>query len=104
MNRHDRRVNDSAVRRTGTVSVQLLQQQLQGAIAENAQLRNVLYAICKEQGRVRFAKATIDSLREGDCLESRDLGPEIMIEFKPSNMVVPGGMKDGKANEPKESA
>lgn len=103
MNRHDRRVSDASVRRTGTVSASLLESRLRTLAAEHRQVRNVLLAIIKEQGRVRVSKATLDSLNDGDMVESRDLGDAMVFEHKQSNMVAGGGVKDGKAL-PKESA
>lgn len=103
MNRHDRRVSDASVRRTGTVSAGLLESRLRTLAAEHHQVRNVLLALIKEQGRVRVSKAALDSLNESDMIESRDAGDAIIFEHKVSNMVTPAGVKDGKGL-PKESA
>jgi hypothetical protein len=96
MNRHDRRMSDARVRQTGTVSAGLLQSQLSKLSQEHFQVRNVLLAIIKQQGRVSVSKAVLDSLSNEDAVESRDIGDAIIFEYRKSDMIVPEGVKDGK--------
>jgi hypothetical protein len=103
VNRQDRRASDSSVRRTGQVSPALLEANLRKLAAEHQQVRNVLMAILKQQGRVRIEKATLDKLEEGDMIESRELPDAIVFEYKGSDMVVPGGVENGKG-KPKGAA
>ncbi len=99
MNRHDRRVSDASVRKTGTVSAGLLESRLRTLAAEHHQVRNVLLALIKELGRVRVSKAVLDSLSDQDMVESRDVGDAIVFEYKQSNMVTPKGATNGAGNE-----
>jgi hypothetical protein len=96
MNRHDRRVSDARVRQTGTVSPRLLQETLAKQSAEFTQVRNVMLALIKQEGRIRVSKQVLDSLNDGDACESRDIGDAILFEYKPSSMVVPEGVSNGK--------
>lgn len=94
-NRQHRRA--SAAQSRGTVSATLLQKRVKELELESFQMRNVLFAIIREQGRVRVAKATIEELREGDKLGARDMGDHYIFEFEQSNMVAPQGVQNGKA-------
>jgi hypothetical protein len=103
VNRQDRRASDAQVRRIGAPSAALLQEQCKKLAAENHQMRTVLCAILKEQGRVRVSKKTVESLNEGDAIEERELPDAFMFEYTRSDMVVPGGVEDGKG-KPKGAA
>lgn len=104
MNRKLRRISDAKVRNGSPPSAAFLQAQNQKLAAEGHQMRTVLCAIVKEQGRVRVSKSTVDGLNENDAIEERDIGDAWMFEYKKSDMVIPEGVKDGKANEPKGAA
>ena len=106
MNRKDRLTQDAHVRRTGAPSLTLLQDQLQKLAAENQQMRNVLLAILKEQGRVRVMRATIAGLSDGDSIQTRELVDAYVFQYVATNMVAgPRGVENGKpVDAPKESA
>lgn len=90
-NRHARRVAASP-----KVSMELLQRRVIELERENQTYRDLLFAIVKEAGRVRVAKVTLAGLSQGDLINPRDAGDSWMIEYSQSNMVVPGGVADGK--------
>lgn len=69
MNRHTKRAEQS-VQRKANVSVGFIQSQLAKAQTEMQQLRNVLFSLAKEQGRMRFQKATLDALSEEDGIDA----------------------------------
>lgn len=82
-NRHDRRAKASIARRApSNVSAALLQKQFDELAKQAHEMRNVLFGICKEQGRVRVQRATIDGLEEGDGLEANWQGDTLFIEFR----------------------
>lgn len=69
---------------------------------ENQSLRDALFSILKQLGRVRVDKDVASSLAHGDGMDVKDLGSSWLFTFEPSNMVVPGGVTNGHANtEPK---
>lgn len=68
-NRHEKRARAS-VQRKSNVSVALVQKQLQAQSEELQQLRNVLFALVKEQGRIRIKKSTVATLGAEDGLEA----------------------------------
>ena len=102
MNRHDKRARLSIARKaTPTVSTKLLQEQVAKLTHEDRQLRAMLIAVAKEQGRIRISRAVFDSLTEQDGLDGSESGGNIYLTYVQSNMLVPGGVEGGK---PKESA
>jgi hypothetical protein len=101
VNRTNRRAQAAKARQAPAVSSRLLQKRVMELEAERFRMQNVLMAICKEQGRIRIAMATIDTLREGDRLDAVRSGDHVVITFVASDMVVPGGVEGGK---PRESA
>lgn len=103
MNRKDKRVSDSVARRTGQVSPTLLQNQLIRVDQERQAYQDLLWAIVRSQGRVRVAKGDMRG-KPGERLDVREMGDDLYLTIDESMMVVPGGVKNGKANEPKESA
>lgn len=88
MNRHQQRARSAMMRQRGNdngmqpVSAKLLQKRLAEQSAELQQLRNVLFSIVKEQGRIKFQKATLDSLGEADGLDAREELGVYIIEYK----------------------
>lgn len=64
---------------------------------ENGSLRDALFGILRQLGRVRVDKATVDGLRAGDGMKVTVLpdGAGWIFEFTESNMVVPGGVQNG---------
>jgi len=101
MNRHNRRANASVGRKTASVSPALLQEQVKRLTHEAGQLRAMLIAIAKEQGRIRISRAVFESLTEQDGLDGSESGGNIYLTYIQSNMLVPGGVQGG---QPKESA
>jgi hypothetical protein len=85
-------------------SAGLLQSQLSKLSQEHFQVRNVLLAIIKQQGRIKVDKAILDGLSNEDACESRELPDAIVFEYKKSDMIVPEGVSNGKANGPKGAA
>lgn len=82
---------------TPAASLALLQRRCEALDAENRQLRNVLFALVKDQGRVRIRKETIASLRDGDGLDAVSDGDCYVVTFKESNMVSgPAGVANGR--------
>jgi len=81
VNRQNRRAQASQAR--SAPSVTLLRKQFDEQWRELQQLRNVLFAILKEQGRIRFSKRTLDTLSEDDGLEAEDIGEHYMVTYKP---------------------
>lgn len=69
MNRHANRAQAS-LQRKNNVSVGFVQKQLTLAQTELQQLRNVLFSLAKEQGRMRFQKATLDGLNAEDGIDA----------------------------------
>lgn len=70
--------------------------------AQLAQCRLVLCTVVRTMGRVRVSKKDLDAYREGDAVMAQDVGDEVLFTWKQSDMIVPGGVKSGKA-APKES-
>lgn len=97
MNRHNRRANESRARKVAPIATGLLQKRYAELEANYAQMRNVLFAVAKEQGRLRFRKATLDSLNNDDHLDAKDEGEFYVISFVESDMVVPGGVQPKEA-------
>lgn len=93
MNRQTRR----ATKANPGVSVQLLQKRVADLEAEGGQMRNVLFALVRQMGRVRITEAEMAALTDGDSLNAEKHGDTYVITFKPGNMVVPGGVKNGEA-------
>lgn len=82
-NRHERRAKASVARQhRSNVSATLLQKQFDELAKQAHEMRNVLFGIVKEQGRVRVQRATIDGLEEGDGLEANWQGDMLFIEFR----------------------
>lgn len=92
MNRHTKR----AAKANPDVSVKLLQERVHNLEAEGAQMRNVLFALVRQLGRVRITEAEMAALTEGDSLNAEKVGDTYVISFKPATMVVPGGVKNGQ--------
>lgn len=81
-NRKTRRAKAASGRKAPqNVSVAFLQRQLGEAQGELQQLRNVLFSIIKEQGRVRFMKATLASLGPLDGMDARDTGDAYVVTY-----------------------
>ena len=66
---------------------------------ENQSLRDALFAILRSQGRIRVSKEHANAIQPGDGMGVRDVGDAWVFEYQPSNMVVPGGVKDGNGND-----
>lgn len=89
-NRHQRRAQASAARQhRSNVSATLLQKQFDELAKQAHQMRNVLFGIVKEQGRVRVQRATIDGLEEVDGLEANWQGDTLVIEFRAGKHIPP---------------
>lgn len=85
MNRHQKRANESIARKAPAVSTRLLQKQFVELRQVSDQMRNVLFAILKEQGRIRVQRATIDSLDAigaDSHLHAEWQGDTLLIEYR----------------------
>lgn len=85
MNRKERRAKTAIQRQAPAVSSRLLQKQYAELQQTAQQVKNVLFAILKEQGRVRVARATIDSLDSlGDDshLHAEWQGDTLVVEYR----------------------
>lgn len=78
------------------MSLKLLQDAHEKLQAEAQQMRNVLFAIVKEQGRVCVLASTVDGLTEEDGLDAKVDGKSIIVSYVKHQ----GGALDA----PKESA
>jgi len=63
-------------------SLTMLRTLLEESNSELQIYRDTLFAIIKEQGRIRFAKKTVDELDSGDHIDVKDDGVNVTIEFK----------------------
>lgn len=90
-NRQARRAGD-AQRRQQAPSVALLRKRIEDLEQESGQMRNVLFAILKEQGRVRFSKRTLESLGQDDGLQAEDIGEHYIVTFVSRGQQEPKGV------------
>jgi hypothetical protein len=82
MNRLQRRAMQSMKRKDPGVSTALLRKQLQESQYREAQFRNVVFALLKEQGRLRFKQATIDSLDSEDGIDAKTEGEWVIFTYQ----------------------
>lgn len=83
MNRHQQRARQATMRQSkGGISATLLQKQYAELQASNTRIQNVLFAIVKEAGRIRFSKKTLDSLTEQDSINATETLDGFVIEYK----------------------
>jgi hypothetical protein len=68
--------------RRATVSTKLLQAQFEQQTKELQQVRNVLFSLCKEMGRVRFKKATLEGLDEADGINAELDGDTYIVSYQ----------------------
>src|ERR1700704_4899517 len=92
-NRKAKRTGAALSRQAPTVSARLLQRQYEELEKTSSQMRNVLFAILKEQGRIRVARATIDSLDALGAeshLNAEWQGDTLVIEYRAGVKPEPG--------------
>jgi hypothetical protein len=82
VNRRQQRAMASMKRKAPVVNTQLLQKAFDELQKEAMQMRNVLFSLVKEAGRLRFRKATVETLSPEDGIEAVLDGGTYTITYK----------------------